>query len=332
MPPVFTNPVFEELYKKDFFIDERVLLDIAMMGQEAIPELEKMVADGIDHFEEYEERDWNENFFFIHALYLLYELDAEQSLPLILKVTAQNSAFLEYWFSDSMFDDLPELIAKLGRNQVEACQAFVQNRLHSLQSRNIVTKALILIAIVYPEKREEISAFFKKQLRHFINNAEKIEELYPSDEDELGYSIYEYIGFLLLDLQENNFIELEEEIRECYRKDLIDEFVTGQEEDIRFEAKEVSLVKGIAEKYADFKKWFGESSPFHPDAEQIAIKRLAQEEKARKELEKWQKSQQAKSVPAHVVPVSSSAKVGRNDPCPCGSGKKYKKCCMDKDV
>lgn len=24
-------------------------------------------------------------------------------------------------------------------------------------------------------------------------------------------------------------------------------------------------------------------------------------------------------------------KVGRNDPCPCGSGKKYKKCCMAKD-
>jgi len=22
-----------------------------------------------------------------------------------------------------------------------------------------------------------------------------------------------------------------------------------------------------------------------------------------------------------------SSKVGRNDPCPCGSGKKYKKCC-----
>jgi uncharacterized protein YecA (UPF0149 family) len=22
--------------------------------------------------------------------------------------------------------------------------------------------------------------------------------------------------------------------------------------------------------------------------------------------------------------------VGRNDPCPCGSGKKFKKCCMNK--
>jgi tetratricopeptide (TPR) repeat protein len=24
-------------------------------------------------------------------------------------------------------------------------------------------------------------------------------------------------------------------------------------------------------------------------------------------------------------------KIGRNDPCPCGSGKKYKQCCRDKD-
>lgn len=24
-------------------------------------------------------------------------------------------------------------------------------------------------------------------------------------------------------------------------------------------------------------------------------------------------------------------KVGRNDPCPCGSGKKYKKCCLARD-
>lgn len=24
-------------------------------------------------------------------------------------------------------------------------------------------------------------------------------------------------------------------------------------------------------------------------------------------------------------------KTGRNDPCPCGSGKKYKRCCLEKD-
>jgi preprotein translocase subunit SecA len=26
-------------------------------------------------------------------------------------------------------------------------------------------------------------------------------------------------------------------------------------------------------------------------------------------------------------PIRSGPKVGRNDPCPCGSGKKYKQCC-----
>lgn len=28
------------------------------------------------------------------------------------------------------------------------------------------------------------------------------------------------------------------------------------------------------------------------------------------------------------TPIRIEAKVNRNDPCPCGSGKKYKKCCM----
>ena len=30
--------------------------------------------------------------------------------------------------------------------------------------------------------------------------------------------------------------------------------------------------------------------------------------------------------------VHRDQKVGRNDPCPCGSGKKYKKCCLNKQL
>ncbi len=32
------------------------------------------------------------------------------------------------------------------------------------------------------------------------------------------------------------------------------------------------------------------------------------------------------------APVVTGEKTGRNDPCPCGSGKKYKKCCMQKEA
>ncbi len=32
--------------------------------------------------------------------------------------------------------------------------------------------------------------------------------------------------------------------------------------------------------------------------------------------------------PRKLAPMKTRAKVGRNDPCPCGSGKKYKRCCL----
>lgn len=31
----------------------------------------------------------------------------------------------------------------------------------------------------------------------------------------------------------------------------------------------------------------------------------------------------------HAETYHAGPKAGRNDPCPCGSGKKYKKCCLD---
>ena len=31
---------------------------------------------------------------------------------------------------------------------------------------------------------------------------------------------------------------------------------------------------------------------------------------------------------AHTQKVRKFDKIGRNDPCPCGSGKKYKNCCL----
>jgi preprotein translocase subunit SecA len=60
----------------------------------------------------------------------------------------------------------------------------------------------------------------------------------------------------------------------------------------------------------------------------------ARPEDQAKEMERRQQraqqQMQLQTGPAPVEapkPVRAGAKVGRNDPCPCGSGKKYKKCC-----
>jgi preprotein translocase subunit SecA len=48
--------------------------------------------------------------------------------------------------------------------------------------------------------------------------------------------------------------------------------------------------------------------------------------KKRRELEQARMAGSGDMQPVQQV-VRGSAKIGRNDPCPCGSGKKYKKCC-----
>jgi SWIM/SEC-C metal-binding protein len=40
------------------------------------------------------------------------------------------------------------------------------------------------------------------------------------------------------------------------------------------------------------------------------------------------KSQPRKRNTDNLTVVRETPKIGRNDPCPCGSGRKYKKCCM----
>ncbi len=47
--------------------------------------------------------------------------------------------------------------------------------------------------------------------------------------------------------------------------------------------------------------------------------------------EQQQVAQQSQKGDVKPEPIrNQSPRVGRNDPCPCGSGKKFKNCCMDR--
>ncbi|WP_281975034.1 YecA family protein [Halobacillus litoralis] len=45
------------------------------------------------------------------------------------------------------------------------------------------------------------------------------------------------------------------------------------------------------------------------------------------ELSRGNKSEAADEKKSNILPFQQPKKIGRNNPCPCGSGKKYKKCC-----
>jgi preprotein translocase subunit SecA len=66
--------------------------------------------------------------------------------------------------------------------------------------------------------------------------------------------------------------------------------------------------------------WAGQSS-------EHAVAASAYEAQQRAALEAHQQARMAEEGEAVKQIVREAPKVGRNDPCPCGSGKKYKKCC-----
>ncbi len=41
----------------------------------------------------------------------------------------------------------------------------------------------------------------------------------------------------------------------------------------------------------------------------------------------WGRNRFTHELESGIAPEAAKPKVGRNEPCPCGSGKKFKKCC-----
>ena len=122
-----------------------------------------------------------------------------------------------------------------------------------------------------------------------------------------------------------------------------------------------NCLKGIGDKrgieklqeiyaYEDDSVSIGNSLECLSEIYQMDIPELHDIRKSRKERDEKQKNRESRlndlvdnyeiseeeeqifEKPGTVVPFKrNSVKIGRNDPCPCGSGKKYKKCCLNKN-
>ncbi len=63
------------------------------------------------------------------------------------------------------------------------------------------------------------------------------------------------------------------------------------------------------------------------EADGVNFKSIRQMKKWMKDHEKELREENPEAQPKVETVVHEGPRIGRNDPCPCGSGKKYKKCC-----
>ena len=114
--------------------------------------------------------------------------------------------------------------------------------------------------------------------------------------------IWTWAAVALADLEDE---ESTPHVQALYRADLIDEGVIGNEQD-----------------YLNyFHKPARKPPPFDilKVYEQLHREAIQEAKRRAREAKREQTARPAKT--------GSQPKIGRNEPCPCGSGKKYKKCC-----
>ena len=64
-----------------------------------------------------------------------------------------------------------------------------------------------------------------------------------------------------------------------------------------------------------------------PQPHDIGAERFRDRERRERDHQKKLPGEDDDALPPPVDPIHSDKKPGRNDPCSCGSGKKYKQCC-----
>lgn len=100
----------------------------------------------------------------VHCLFLLTELKAEESLPVVLETLRQNEAYFEFHFGDSADDVYTATLYVLGRNQLGMLLDYAKEPGLYTYARYNIFPAVAYIAYKEPERREEIIEWFRQIL------------------------------------------------------------------------------------------------------------------------------------------------------------------------
>jgi len=307
--PDFNHPEVRAFYEHDLSIPkEKVEAILQLPRKTLIEDMETIIMDAIQRDEFFRSSDdenhwWSFNF---HALWVLVELEAVEAFPTLLKLLQQDEKFCEYWWGDYSTEGLWEIYYHLAGNKLEELKAIVLTPgywIHRIIPSNLAGQ----IYLNYPEREQEILDWYHAVFDAFLDMKNDNEALEP---DVICSMIVS-----LISMQADEFLP---KIKTLYKRGFIYSGYVGNMESIEADIKNPKhrdkkrdLKKSIYDRYEDAMRWHGYQMKYNKEAyEAERAKRFSSTYTAK--------------------PIRKSEKVGRNAPCPCGSGKKYKRCCLKK--
>lgn len=256
--------------------------------------------EGIDHSSHEEEghNTWSH----IYAVTLLSHFREPHAHQLIADAFSLPGDLSSDLFGDMVTEDLSVLLYSTYPGSPEAIQSLVLNRRAYAFCRNSAADALALCVATGLLDRDETLKFLTK--------------LFTGHEASEDSDFWSFLACTVLDLYPESHMEI---IRDAYSQGLVSPGVVGLES---FE--QTIQESSVEDCMAKLRKELDRRLPtdVNKKLEHWACF-SSQESKIRSGIE----NEQVISISTGTL-VRSQPKVGRNDPCPCGSGKKFKKCCL----
>lgn len=307
--PKFENSEIEWLYSFGLYIGEEKLNVLLSLPKESLTkDLELVLHDSINRYGYFsdlvEAEKWNEEKmnFVIHAIFLLGEIESTSSLNTIFMVLSQSDKYFDLFLGDFLTSLIWEPVYKMANQNLEACKQFMFKPAIDTYARTTFPDMVEQLALHKPERRGEAIQWFKDIIQFFLNS--KLEDnVIDSD----------VIGLLVCNVIDIEGKELLDDIELLFKKAIVSKGICGEwnevkdafERPAKFDKKKDILP--IAERYVEITStWAG----YNEDEKKSDIDNDDYYEPT-------------------LMPIKAEPKIGRNDPCPCGSGKKYKKCCLN---
>jgi hypothetical protein len=276
-------------------------LEAAIAQQEVItPHLLEILDYAATHPDEVLDKN---DFSFLYALYLLGQFREQRAYPLVVKLASLPKETADELLGDTITEGLPQILASVCDGDLTHIKALAENPDAEIFVRGSALQALVLTALHDLAPREEVIAYF----------AELFDGKFQADDPYLWAS-------LVCEATDLYPAELFDRIKRAFEADLVDETVVDLAwvEQHLAKGQEVCLAETKADRHhqliedtikeMEWWAWYTEpSKPLKPLSEVLGPP----------------PSSSFSKIETYVAPQ----KVGRNDPCPCGSGKKYKKCC-----
>lgn len=281
-------------------IFQRQALEQAILQQEEITPALLQIAETAAN----DPYSLDDNSGLIYAWYLLAQFREQKAYPLIVRYFGQLSTDDDELepIADIVTEDLKKILASVCGNDLSLIKQLIENPQHNEYVRSGALEALVILYNCEQITRADLITYLKE----LIANKLEREEAY----------IWSNLAYISCEIHPE---EIYAELAECFANGYINP------EDICLQDVHECLQKDKEQVIATLK-----SSPqFHfidnavEEMEWWAYFKEQESEYMSDDAKPW-----AYTSDSRNQTYINEFKVGRNEPCPCGSGKKFKKCCL----